>query len=1143
MADRDMPEFDELETDIMKNARNINSMSGQVQKLTEKDVRRVSSVKGEAELVSTTARVMRKMGEAVETMARGMKNVTVGSLRYTKEAVGQYSKAISEDVSVDKKNITALALTKSTPIFGYFAAKFMETDVFQKAAQNIKDQMGNAVSFVGAKLKTVLAAPFRGMSSLFKKRNKLPAESLGQDPKTGRRGTFVERDGKIHFHPIGRSKMTPMKIPKMAKGGYVEKGGLTRLHPAEVVMPIDKLLDRIDEKIENEADVRMNKLMRGVTVQQMRMMKRYMKTQAEVQTKSFTESYKDQYKTNIEPFNTKMMDAFSDLKTALLGQPNDIMISLKLMWQRFLSKHPVFLGMLRMGDMLLKTLAWPIKFLFKKRGGRLFRWVASKSGNPIVSTAETLTRFAPAALGYYDNMLTVLKDSLIVQKDLMSFFTGQRYGATILRSPKRWSFASILRDMAMGDVRRVGRWGKKAKNYLFGGGGGVEEMEESTQPITMTDRVDMMIDLLRDIANSSSRSTKEDTFKGYIKTDGIWQKKGIEVEKKQLNEQKNHRGFFGRMRNSLSFIGTKIKNLAIKIGHVVMKGLNKTISFVKGTIDTILAFIPGWLKIALGVAFLPTIANSLGEIFDKKILPVISKSLSTVSDELIKNVKIKLFGGEKTKEDFKKEESIKKKAIIAEGKEMKKRKTSSRDIAEYVSKKIKDEQTGASLQKRYEKMGGEELGLFGSLGFKGGQAFAKPLRMISGGYIDLETRLRNTLEEVDKGKMDPEKAGILYMGAMKKKLSPMAFTNLTKAGPAASAVDNFRTMMANKMVYNDNGIWITQDEWFKKRAGFGQKATAKIGRMMDSKSFGIFKLEEQFKDATSRSIDAKDLAERQEQKYAEYIKESMTPEAYRILTKDGIKGVADKLSTMIANNQLIEHEGKLNTAYQFLKKTGKLTWRDRLKYKFGYGEVSPADMLGKLAVKSIMTMEHGKEYMKQFMPVNPYSHMTTADLKSEIRKGGSNVYDYVKELMERLPKDQYSSFMKPVIGTPAFQKAMLLTADGKKKLKSITDIVNPAVKRTYDVLSKKVIEKADVASREAKSAYAKQRAILESNKKVQKMVDGTKEAYNNLNNSVSNMSSSITNNVSNSISNTASPRRDLIGADADLLEMAIGDLK
>jgi len=59
MANRDMPEFDELETDIMKNARKINSMSGQVQKLTEKDVRRVSSAKGEVELVSTTAKVMR----------------------------------------------------------------------------------------------------------------------------------------------------------------------------------------------------------------------------------------------------------------------------------------------------------------------------------------------------------------------------------------------------------------------------------------------------------------------------------------------------------------------------------------------------------------------------------------------------------------------------------------------------------------------------------------------------------------------------------------------------------------------------------------------------------------------------------------------------------------------------------------------------------------------------------------------------------------------------------------------------------------------------------------------------------------------------------------------------------------------------
>jgi len=1020
----------------------------------------------------------------------------------------------------------------------------METDVFQKAAQNIKDQMGNAVSFVGAKLKTVLSAPFRGISSLFKKRNKLPAESLGKDPKTGRRGTFVERDGKIHFHPIGRSKMTPMKIPKMARGGYVEKGGLTRLHPAEVVMPIDKLLDRIDEKIENEADVRMNKMMRGITVQQMRMMKRYMKTQAEVQTKSFTDSYKEQYKSFVEPFNTKMVDAFSDLKTALLGQPNNIGISMRLMWQRFLGKHPFFTKFLQFSDMFLKTLTWPIKFLFKRRGGRLFRWVASKSSNPIVSTAETLSRFTPAALGYYDNMLTVLKDSLIVQKDLVSFFTGQRYSASILRSPKRWSFASVLKDMAMGDVRRFGRWGRKVKNYLFGGGG-AEEMSEEAQPITMTDRVDTMIDLLRDIANSSSRSTKEDTFKGYIKTDGIWQKKTIEVEKKQLHEQKRNRGFFGRMKDSLSFIGTKIKNLAIRIGQVVMKGLKKTMSFFKGTIDTILAFIPGWLKIAFLVAIAPTIANKLGDLFQKNVLPIVEKSMASMAKNIGGVVRDLVFGrkGKKSAEEYKKEESVKKKAIIAEGKKMKKAGTSSGDVSRFVAEQLKKEQIGATLPERYETLTGEKLGILEAINLGSKRSRAKVIKLITGGRVDMETDMRNLLDEVEKGKMDPNKAGILYLKAMEKKMSPMAFTALTKAGPTASAVDNFRTMMVNKMVYNDNGTWRTQDEYFKKRAGFSQKVTAKIGKMMDSKSFGILGLEDQFKEATSRAINAKDLTDAQEKKYAEYVEESMTPEAYRVLTKDGFRGVANKLSTMIANNQLIEHEGKLNTAYQFLKKTGKLTWKDRLKYKFGYGEVSPADMLGKLGVKSIMTMEHGKEYMKQFMPVNPYSVITVADLKSEIKKGGTNAYDYAQELMERIPTDQYSAFMKTVIGTPAFQKSMELERKGKKKIKSITDIVNPAIKKSYDVLNKSVIKKTEIAANEAKSAFAKQRAMLESNKKVQNMMDGTKEAYNNLSNSVNHMASSVTNNISNSISNTAPPRRDLVGPDSDLVDINTGDLK
>jgi len=39
-----------------------------------------------------------------------------------------------------------MALSRATPLFGYFAAKFMETDVFQEAGRRIKERIGDSVS-------------------------------------------------------------------------------------------------------------------------------------------------------------------------------------------------------------------------------------------------------------------------------------------------------------------------------------------------------------------------------------------------------------------------------------------------------------------------------------------------------------------------------------------------------------------------------------------------------------------------------------------------------------------------------------------------------------------------------------------------------------------------------------------------------------------------------------------------------------------------------------------------------------------------------------------------------------------------------------------------------------------------------------
>ena len=90
--------------------------------------------------------ILKKLSYTIDEFGKGAKKIASQTAVATKDTLKEYARAVSQDINVNKTNLVAMSLAKSTPIFGYFVAKFMETNVFKKASENIKKSLANVFS-------------------------------------------------------------------------------------------------------------------------------------------------------------------------------------------------------------------------------------------------------------------------------------------------------------------------------------------------------------------------------------------------------------------------------------------------------------------------------------------------------------------------------------------------------------------------------------------------------------------------------------------------------------------------------------------------------------------------------------------------------------------------------------------------------------------------------------------------------------------------------------------------------------------------------------------------------------------------------------------------------------------------------------
>ena len=320
------------------------------------------------ELSQDYNKVVKGLGATIQQMSIGMKNISISTARATTNAISQYGKAIGQDININKTNTVVMALAQATPLFGYFAAKFMETDVFQNAAKTIKNKIGGAMiagmSMAGRKISGMFSreTPREKMAKREREIGALSSE-ISSLIKEFRRG--IPKDRARRQVKKGKKEI-PSNIPKMAEGGYVKKSGVVKVHAGEVVAPIGSIVKEI---ISNMHD-------------------------------SKQQAWQDQ-----------MLKALVDLKLVQIGTSS----RLKLGLQRTIMENPAMRGMLMFAEGFKSVLGAPIKWLFGARGGYL---------SDVKRATSTSNVFLKVA-----NLLGVLYTTAMPKLDAIAKYT--RVSATV----------------------------------------------------------------------------------------------------------------------------------------------------------------------------------------------------------------------------------------------------------------------------------------------------------------------------------------------------------------------------------------------------------------------------------------------------------------------------------------------------------------------------------------------------------------------------------------------------------------------------------------------------------------------------------------------------------------------------------------
>jgi len=449
--------------DLNKDKQRISNISSVLSKI-DRDIKSKDEV---TSVVPKVNNVLDQMGSVLHSFSYGMARIASSTAKFPKEVISQYGQAIRSEISINKQNLIAMTLSRTTPILGYFASKFMETDIFKDASRRIKDELSGAISSVGVKARDIFSGVFGKIGSLFS--SKTAKKSL--------------------------SRKTVEEIPKAQKGGLVKKEGLARIHAAEIISPIGKLQESIDEsKILNQiyektkkisldlSDIKKNFLLSLIrkkeglggekTIRDPRekafssslksiadityrrslhlehyIIRREKKDPTAGVVKTFIKSYMDAAGVG-HSLQEKSFRALLELKTSLIGATR----LTKLAWQRTLYEHPTFRVLIAFAKSIKDMTFFIPKFLFRKRGG--YGSDLPKSGNAYSNMVSILGLIYCGEMFRLDKIVEYSKRTSLAITDISKELTGKEYGKMKPVARESWSIAG----KAWKGITKSGEW-------------------------------------------------------------------------------------------------------------------------------------------------------------------------------------------------------------------------------------------------------------------------------------------------------------------------------------------------------------------------------------------------------------------------------------------------------------------------------------------------------------------------------------------------------------------------------------------------------------------------------------------------------------------------------------------------------------
>jgi hypothetical protein len=450
------------------------------------------TIKGNKQAVSSVDKALRSLTKSTQALAMGVKAITVETARGVKSitqsganVIGEYTKALSEDLHVKREGMLVALTAKTTPLIGYAIAKLFETSVFKNMIERMKSGLGKALNSVSTRFKRLASAGWEKSKEFW--------NSL-RDKTSKKRGSInvqVKNAKKNQTGTAGSKNKLESQVPHMASGGYVKKEGLAKVHAAEVVQPVDKVVETIVDQVNKRMDAKEKKqksflsdtvfertkgkkkdlfgfekvgtsirnafeIMTRSNLNLERQIMRRDKMEKQGLIKSFITAYTEEAKQEELPLMERQVQATIELKKTISGQ-NKVA---EAAWNKMLYEHPVFHAIYAMSKATIKYATMPVKMLFKKRG--IYANRLSSRGTIFERLLDVMTNVFTGLMGKMDGLLgnTYISASATAKAQ-----DGKAQGLT--RAPKQPGYTIIGKGlklagkagkMGLGVASKIGKW-------------------------------------------------------------------------------------------------------------------------------------------------------------------------------------------------------------------------------------------------------------------------------------------------------------------------------------------------------------------------------------------------------------------------------------------------------------------------------------------------------------------------------------------------------------------------------------------------------------------------------------------------------------------------------------------------------------